>query len=376
MATARELGLAVHLDGARLLNASVASGIPAAEYGRLADTVTLCCSKGLGCPLGAVLASSAERIEEAWRGKFLFGGAMRQAGIVAAAALYALDHHVDRLAEDHARARRLAERARRGRAARRPRAGRDELRRARRRRRSASTADEARARHRGAGRARRQPPARSAADRHVPRRHRRRCRPRGRGRSRARSELLPESERLDARLSAAPAARAGRLAHAIGRSGGLPRRRACSGTTRSGSLSADPEEGATAEHQYRDRLDHEDVHGGARPAAAGRGRARARRRRSRDLLPEAPVGPTVRHALAHLSGFQREPPGDVWETLAPARARGADRRTGGRRARAAAGAPVALLEPRLRPARRGRRAPPRRGRTPTSCVSESSSRWA
>jgi threonine aldolase len=108
-ATARELGLAVHLDGARIMNAAVASGIPAAEFGRLADTVTLCFSKGLGCPLGAVLASSAERIEQAWRGKFLFGGAMRQAGIVAAAALYALDHHVDRLAEDHARARRLAE---------------------------------------------------------------------------------------------------------------------------------------------------------------------------------------------------------------------------------------------------------------------------
>jgi threonine aldolase len=108
-AAARELGLAVHLDGARLLNASVASGVPAAEYGRLADTVTLCCSKGLGCPLGAVLAGPAERIEEAWHGKFLFGGAMRQAGIVAAAALYALDHHVERLAEDHERARRLAD---------------------------------------------------------------------------------------------------------------------------------------------------------------------------------------------------------------------------------------------------------------------------
>jgi threonine aldolase len=108
VATARELGLAVHLDGARLLNASVASDIPAAEYGRLADTVTLCCSKGLGCPLGAVLASSAERIEEAWHGKFLLGGALRQAGIVAAAALYALDHHVERLADDHERARRLA----------------------------------------------------------------------------------------------------------------------------------------------------------------------------------------------------------------------------------------------------------------------------
>jgi threonine aldolase len=106
---ARGLGFAVHLDGARLLNAAVASGIPPAEYGSLADSVTLCFSKGLGCPLGAVLASSEERIERAWREKFLFGGAMRQAGIVAAAALYALDNHVDRLADDHRRARRLAE---------------------------------------------------------------------------------------------------------------------------------------------------------------------------------------------------------------------------------------------------------------------------
>jgi threonine aldolase len=109
VSAARGLGLAVHLDGARLLNAAVASGTPAAEYGRLADTVTICFSKGLGCPLGAVLAASEETIERAWQGKFLFGGAMRQAGVVAAAALYALDHHVERLAEDHARARRLAE---------------------------------------------------------------------------------------------------------------------------------------------------------------------------------------------------------------------------------------------------------------------------
>jgi threonine aldolase len=108
-AAARELDLAVHLDGARIMNASAASGIPAAEYGRLADTVTICFSKGLGCPLGAVFASSQERIDRAWREKFLFGGAMRQAGVVAAAALYALDHHVDRLADDHTRARRLAE---------------------------------------------------------------------------------------------------------------------------------------------------------------------------------------------------------------------------------------------------------------------------
>jgi threonine aldolase len=109
VAAAREHGVRVHLDGARIMNAAVASGVPAATWGRLADTVTICFSKGLGCPLGAVIATSADRIEEAWRGKFLFGGAMRQAGVVAAAALYALDHNVERLAEDHARARRLAE---------------------------------------------------------------------------------------------------------------------------------------------------------------------------------------------------------------------------------------------------------------------------
>jgi len=109
VATARELGLAVHLDGARLLNASIALGVaPATIAGRF-DTVTLCLSKGLGCPLGAVLAGSGDLIERAWREKHLFGGAMRQAGIVAAAGVYALDHHVDRLAEDHTRARRLAE---------------------------------------------------------------------------------------------------------------------------------------------------------------------------------------------------------------------------------------------------------------------------
>jgi threonine aldolase len=109
VAAAREHGVRVHLDGARIMNAAVASGVPAATWGRLADTVTICFSKGLGCPLGAVIATSADRMEEAWRGKFLFGGAMRQAGVVAAAALYALDHHVERLADDHARARRLAE---------------------------------------------------------------------------------------------------------------------------------------------------------------------------------------------------------------------------------------------------------------------------
>jgi threonine aldolase len=105
---AHELELPVHLDGARLMNAAVASGVPAAEYGRLADTVQICFSKGLGCPLGAILAGSDELIEEAWRLKFLFGGALRQAGVVAAGMLFALDHNIERLAEDHARAKRLA----------------------------------------------------------------------------------------------------------------------------------------------------------------------------------------------------------------------------------------------------------------------------
>ena len=108
-ATCDELDLRLHLDGARLLNAEAATGTPAAEYGALADTVTLCLSKGLGCPLGALLAGPEEAIAEARRLKHLFGGAMRQAGIVAAAGVHALDHHVARLADDHARARRLAE---------------------------------------------------------------------------------------------------------------------------------------------------------------------------------------------------------------------------------------------------------------------------
>ena len=109
VATCRDLALPVHLDGARLLNAAVASHLSPAALGRSFDTVTVCFSKALGCPLGALLAGSSELMASARQGKFLFGGAMRQAGIVAAAALYALDHHVDRLGEDHARARRLAE---------------------------------------------------------------------------------------------------------------------------------------------------------------------------------------------------------------------------------------------------------------------------
>ena len=102
---AHERGARVHLDGARLFNASVAAQLPPADWARHADSVTICFSKGLGCPLGAVLASSTATVERAWEGKFLLGGALRQSGVVAAAALYALDHNVERLAEDHARAR-------------------------------------------------------------------------------------------------------------------------------------------------------------------------------------------------------------------------------------------------------------------------------
>lgn len=107
---ARDNGLALHMDGARLMNAEVASGEKAASYTTLLDSVWLDLSKGLGCPVGGVLAGSRAFIEEADPWKHRFGGAMRQAGIVAAAGVYALDHHVDRLAEDHANARRFAAR--------------------------------------------------------------------------------------------------------------------------------------------------------------------------------------------------------------------------------------------------------------------------
>jgi len=109
VSTCRELELSVHLDGARVLNASVASGVPAAEIAGQFDTVTLCLSKGLGCPLGALVAGPHDLMRKARCFKHQFGGAMRQAGIVAAAGIYALDHNVERLADDHTRARRLAE---------------------------------------------------------------------------------------------------------------------------------------------------------------------------------------------------------------------------------------------------------------------------
>lgn len=109
LAVARANDLRAHLDGARLLNAVVASGVSAAEYAGGFDTAWIDFSKGLGAPVGACLAGSRELIEEAWRYKQMYGGAMRQAGIVAAGALWALEHNVDRLAEDNANARALAD---------------------------------------------------------------------------------------------------------------------------------------------------------------------------------------------------------------------------------------------------------------------------
>jgi threonine aldolase len=107
-AVARRHGLKTHMDGARLMNAVVASGVPVKEHVRDMDTVWLDLTKGLGCPVGAVLAGPKDVIKEAWRWKQRLGGSMRQAGIIAAAGIHALDHHIDRLAEDHANARALA----------------------------------------------------------------------------------------------------------------------------------------------------------------------------------------------------------------------------------------------------------------------------
>jgi threonine aldolase len=109
LAAARELGLRTHMDGARLMNAVVASGVSAAEFAGGFDTAWIDFTKGLGAPVGAVLGGSRELIEEAWRWKQMMGGSFRQSGIVAAGCLYALDHNVERLAEDHANARVLAD---------------------------------------------------------------------------------------------------------------------------------------------------------------------------------------------------------------------------------------------------------------------------
>jgi threonine aldolase len=104
---AREHGRPIHIDGARLWNAHVASGRPLAELASIADTVSVCLSKGLGCPAGSLLVGDVDRIARARASRHAFGGSMRQAGVLAAAGLYALDHHVERLADDHRRARAL-----------------------------------------------------------------------------------------------------------------------------------------------------------------------------------------------------------------------------------------------------------------------------
>jgi len=109
LAVARSNGLRAHLDGARLMNAVVASGVAAADFAEGFDTAWIDFSKGLGAPVGAVLAGSRELIEEAWRFKQMMGGALRQSGILAAGCLYALDHNVQRLADDHEHARLLAD---------------------------------------------------------------------------------------------------------------------------------------------------------------------------------------------------------------------------------------------------------------------------
>jgi len=108
-ALVRRRGLATHLDGARLFNAAVASGMPAPQIAQHFDSVSVCFSKGLGAPAGSALVGSKALIARAHRVRKMLGGGMRQAGVLAAAALHALDHHVERLAEDHAHAKRLAE---------------------------------------------------------------------------------------------------------------------------------------------------------------------------------------------------------------------------------------------------------------------------
>jgi threonine aldolase len=109
LGVAREHGLRAHMDGARLMNAVVASGVPAAGFAGGFDSAWIDFTKGLGAPVGATLAGSRELIAEAWRWKQMMGGSFRQSGIVAAGCLHALDHHVERLAEDHEHARALAD---------------------------------------------------------------------------------------------------------------------------------------------------------------------------------------------------------------------------------------------------------------------------
>jgi threonine aldolase len=107
-AAARDAGLALHLDGARIFNASIATGTPVADLAAPFDTVTFCLSKGLGAPVGSLVCGETRVVRRMHRARKMLGGGMRQAGVLAAAGLHALEHHVERLADDHANARRLA----------------------------------------------------------------------------------------------------------------------------------------------------------------------------------------------------------------------------------------------------------------------------
>lgn len=106
---AHEMGLRVHMDGARLLNACIAAGVDPTAYTKYVDTVSMCFSKGLGAPVGSVLAGDEETIQTAHHFRKMLGGTMRQSGVIASAAIYALDHHVTRLADDHANAKAFAQ---------------------------------------------------------------------------------------------------------------------------------------------------------------------------------------------------------------------------------------------------------------------------
>ena len=311
-----QAGVGVHMDGARMMNAAVALGVPPAAVGSRVDTVTLCLSKGLGCPLGAVLAGPADLMEVAWRQKFLFGGAMRQAGIVAAAALYALDHHVELLAVDHERARRLGEGWH---AAGVP----VELDRLETNfvQIDTSRLDLPRAevlavlREAGVGAV-----ADLRADAH-PRRHAprsRRRRHRAGARARARRAGGCSCTRL--RHSRPSSTGSSRRAQAEQR---MPSVSAC--VFRDGEVIWERVLGvadvasaraATSNDVYRIGsitktftavLIMQLVHAGRIDLEAP----------LRTYLPEAPVGPTVRMALSHLTGVQREPPGEIWESMQP-----------------------------------------------------------
>ena len=200
-AATQAVGVAMHLDGARLWNAHVASGVALADYGSQFDTVSVCLSKGLGAPVGSVLVGSAEQMAEAriWRKRY--GAGMRQVGILAAAGLYALDHNVERLADDHARAARFAAAcAAGGTGSRRRHHRRDQHRRARRRR-SRLGRTGVRRRPARAGRAHVCRGAGSGARRVAPRRRRRRHRRGGRRRDRPAALPRPPEPALRRRRS-------------------------------------------------------------------------------------------------------------------------------------------------------------------------------